>query len=107
MRILETLARVELTDGLSFAQLVAETAGRLPRDATVVALLASPSIETAVALGELRRKGLAVTAILNLYDDVEFEQASAQLAAEGIEARHLKNVETLPDLVPAVRVAMS
>jgi len=98
MRILETLARVELTDGLSFAQLVAETASRLPRDATVVALLTSPSIETAVALGELRRKGLAVTAILNVYDDTEFERASGQLAAEGIEARHLKNVEALPNL---------
>ncbi len=98
MRILETLARVELTDGLTFAQLVAETAGRLPRDATVVAVLASPSIETAVALGELRHKGLAVTAILNVYDDFEFERASAQLAAEGIESRHLKNVEALPTL---------
>ena len=98
MRILETLARVELTDGLSFAQLITEVAGRLPRDATVVALLTSPSVETVVALGELRRKGLAVTAILNLYDDTEFERASAQLAAEGIEARHLKSVETLPTL---------
>ena len=98
MRILETLARVELTDGLSFAQLLSETAGRIPRDATVVALLASLSVDTAVALGELRRKGLAVTAILNLYDDVEFLRASAQLAAEGIEARHLKSVEMLPDL---------
>ena len=98
MRILETLARVELTDGLSFAQLVTETAGRLPRDATVVAILASLGIDSAVALGELRRKGLAVTAILNLYDDTEFERASAQLAAEGIEARHLKSYETLPTL---------
>ena len=106
LRILETLARVELTDGLSFAQLVAETASRLPRDATVVALLASPSIETAVALGELRRKGLAVTAILNLYDDTEFERASAHLAAEGIEARHLKSVEIAAQRVPGVRIAM-
>ncbi len=98
MRILETLARVELTDGLSFAQLTVETASRLPRDATVIAILASPGIDTAVALGELRRKGLAVTAILNLFDQTEFEQASAQLAAEGIEARHLKSVEALPTL---------
>jgi uncharacterized protein (DUF58 family) len=96
LRILETLARVELTDGLNFAQLLAETASRLPRDATVVAILASVNIETAVALGELRQKGLAVTAILNLYDDTEFAQASAQLAAEGIETRHLKSVEMLP-----------
>lgn len=98
LRILETLARVELTDGLSFAQLIDETAGRIPRDATVVALLASPSFETIVALGELRRKGFAVTAILNLYDDGQFERAWAQLAAEGIEARHLKSVEALPTL---------
>ena len=37
MRILETLARVELTDGLTLAQLITETGSRLPRDATVVA----------------------------------------------------------------------
>lgn len=98
LRILETLARVELTDGLNFAQLLTETASRLPRDATVVAILASVNIETAVALGELRQKGLAVTAILNLYDDTKFAQASAQLAAEGVEARHLKSVEMLPTL---------
>ncbi len=98
LRILETLARVELTDGLTFAQLLAETAGRIPRDATVVALLASPSVETIVALGELHRRGLAVTAILNLYDDGDFERAWAQLAAEGIDARHLKTIESLPSL---------
>jgi uncharacterized repeat protein (TIGR01451 family) len=98
LRILETLARVELTDGLSFSQLIAETADRLPRDATIVALLATLSVETVMTLGELRRKGLAVTAILNLYDETEFERASAQLAAEKIEARHLKSVENLPTL---------
>lgn len=98
MRIMDTLARVELTDGLSFAQLVIETVSRLPRDATVVALLTSPTIETAVALGELRRKGLAVSAILNLYEDADFERASAQLSAEGIETRHLKKAEILPTL---------
>jgi uncharacterized protein (DUF58 family) len=97
-RILETLARVELTDGLSFAQLVIETTSRIPRDATVVAILASLKVETVLVLGELRRKGLAVTAILNLYEDHEFERASAQLAAEGIQARHLKSIEMLPTL---------
>jgi uncharacterized repeat protein (TIGR01451 family) len=93
MRILETLARVELTDGLNLAQLVTEAAGRLPRDAAVVALLPAVTAETAVALGNLRRNGFAVTAILNLYDQGDFEQASARLLAEGIEARHLKNRE--------------
>ena len=97
-RILDTLARVEMSDGLDFAQLVAEIAGRLPRDATVVALSASATVEATEALGELRRKGLAVTAILNLYDGFDFEAASARLEGAGIHALHLKQVESLPGL---------
>jgi len=91
MRILEMLARVELTDGLRFHQLVTETISRMPRDASVIALLSSLSTETAVALGNLRRRGFAVTAILNLYQVHDFERASGQLLAEGVEARHLRD----------------
>lgn len=98
MRILETLARVELTDGLDFHQLVAETAAQMPRDASVIALLSSVSIETAVTLGSLRRRGFAVTAILNLFELHDFEQASARLVAEGIEARHLAGKESIPEI---------
>jgi uncharacterized protein (DUF58 family) len=97
-QILQTLARVELTDGLSFAQLVGEVAGRLPRDATVIAILTSVTYETAVAIGDLRHKGLAVTAILNIFEETEFAEAAAVLEAEGIDARHLKSVEALPTL---------
>ena len=43
LQILETLARVELTDGLTLAQLIGETTSRLPRDATVVAILPAVS----------------------------------------------------------------
>ena len=38
-RIREALARLEFTDGLSFARLVIEVTPRLPRDATVIAIL--------------------------------------------------------------------
>jgi len=44
-----------------------------------VAILASVPFETAVALGELRRKGIAVTAVVNMFDDEKFGQASALL----------------------------
>jgi len=94
-RILETLARVELTDGLNFVQLVEETASRLPRDATVVAVLASVPTETAVTLGNLRRRGFAVTAIVNIFDEYEFEQVSGRLLAEGIEVRRLKDKDAV------------
>jgi uncharacterized protein (DUF58 family) len=91
MRILETLARAELTDGLSLSQLIAETASRLPRDATVVAILTRVTEETAVALGNLVRRGFAVTALVNIYDDREYSEAAGKLLAERIDARHLRN----------------
>jgi uncharacterized protein (DUF58 family) len=91
MRILETLARVEITDGLELAQLVAETAARLPRDATVVAILTKVTAETAVALGNLRRRGFAVTALVNVYEDREYAEAAGKLLAERIDARHLRD----------------
>lgn len=91
VRILESLARLELTDGLSFGQMVMETASRLPHNATVLALLDAVTPETAVALGNLRRKGFAVSAIINAYHIHEFEQARAPLAAEGVSAWHLKD----------------
>lgn len=95
MRILETLARVELSDGLKLDQLIAETAGHMPRDAAVIAILSSVRPEMAVALGGLRRRGFSVTALVNAYYEHEFEQIAAPLLAEHIQARHLKNFEDI------------
>jgi uncharacterized protein (DUF58 family) len=101
MRILETLARAELTDGLSLAQLVAESASRLPRDATVVAILTKVTEETAVALGNLVRRGFAVTAFVNIYDDREYSEAAGKLLAERIDARHLRNEASVSSVCQA------
>jgi uncharacterized protein (DUF58 family) len=91
-QIRETLARVELTDGLTFAELVVETAGRLPRDASVIALLPAVSTETALALGNLRRRGFAITAVLILIDEDHLEQAYGRLLAESMrDIRHLQS----------------
>ncbi len=89
MRIYETLARIELTDGLSLTELIGETASRMPRDATVVAILPKVTEEHAVALGNLKRRGFAVTAILNVYDLNDFASAAGPLLAQGVDARHL------------------
>jgi uncharacterized protein (DUF58 family) len=98
-RIRETLARCELTDGMSFAGLVLETAGRLPRDATLVAVLGEVSVETAVALGNLRRQGFAITAILVVLAPNTLEKAHGRLLAEGIrDVRHLAREDALPSL---------
>jgi uncharacterized protein (DUF58 family) len=98
-RIREVLARVELTDGLPFAQLVVETAPRLPRDATILAVLPDVPVETAITLGNLRRRGLAVSVVLVLMDEGPLELAYARLVAEGIrDIRHLSSEAELPDL---------
>jgi uncharacterized protein (DUF58 family) len=94
-RILETLARVELTDGLTLLQLIDEATSRLPRDATVVAVLAEVTANTALALGNLKRRGLAVTAILIMFDDNALEKAAGRLLAEGIDVRHVSDEATL------------
>jgi uncharacterized protein (DUF58 family) len=97
--IRETLARTELTDGMTFAALIVEVAGRLPRDATLVALLGEVSVETAAALGTLRRAGFALTAILIAMDNLALEKGHGRLLAEGVrDVRHLHRAEALPYL---------
>jgi uncharacterized protein (DUF58 family) len=87
VRILEMLARVELTDGLTLPQLISETLTRLPRDASVIAILARVTPEDAIALGALRRGGYSVSAIVLLLDRHEQHEALGRLLAEGIDAR--------------------
>lgn len=94
-RILETLARAELTDGLTFSQLVMETSSRMPRDATVIAVLAEVSVETAVTLGTLRRSGYAVSALLVLCDEETFPEYAGRLLAEGVDVRRVENEQAI------------
>jgi uncharacterized repeat protein (TIGR01451 family) len=91
MRIFETLARLELTDGLDLTQLIGESTSQIPRDATVVAILPQVTEQHAIALGNLKRRGFAVTAALNLYEEYDFAQASGPLLTQGIETRHLRD----------------
>jgi len=62
--ILAALARLEQTDGLEFAAMTLEAAPRISRDTTVVAVLGHVTPEIAIALGDLARRGLLVTAIV-------------------------------------------
>ncbi len=95
MRILESLARLELTDGLDLPGLIAETQSRLPRDATVVAMIPSVSERNAVALGNLKRSGFAVSAVVNIYDDYEFAKMAGMLMVEGVEVFQLREREQI------------
>jgi uncharacterized protein (DUF58 family) len=98
MRILEMLARVELTDGLTLDQLIFETSSRMPRDATVIAILGNVAPETALVLGSLRQRGFAVTAVLVIFEEKALEEAYGRLRAERIEVRILPDETALAGL---------
>lgn len=112
-RIRETLGRLELTDGLTLAQLIVEGASRMSRDATVIAILGDVTTESAIALGNLRRSGYAVTAIVILSEgETQFGQDSGarfrdadgmldkigRLYAEGVAVRHIDNEVAISQL---------
>ena len=101
MRILEALARVELSDGLTFPQLVIEATSRLPRDATVVALLPDVPPETAISLGSLKRRGYAVTALLVMPEEEYLSNCMGRLLAEGIEVRRLESEDAIASMCSA------
>ena len=71
---------------------------RIPRDATVIAIVPPGHVESAIALGNLRRRGFAVTAILNLFDDWDYATAAGAYLAEGIATRHLKEEASIPEI---------
>ena len=99
-KIRETLARLEQTDGRTFADFLVEMSPRLPRDATIIAVLPRVTIETSVALGQMRRQGFAISAILiGLADDGSDTRvvAHGRLIAEGI--RDVRYVNSEQDIM--------
>ena len=87
-----------MTDGLRLSQLIDETQSRLPRDATVIVILPGVDDETVITLQDLRRRGYAVSAILNMHDEYDFAGASAALEAIGVDTHHLKNEASIPQV---------
>jgi hypothetical protein len=94
-RIHEAMARVELSDGLSFDRLVIEAEPRAPRDATVIAVVASVTPEAALALGRLKRQGFAVAVVLLAFDEIERVDGAGPLIAQGLDVRCVSDRDEL------------
>jgi uncharacterized protein (DUF58 family) len=102
--ILASLARLEHTDGLDFADMIREAASGISRDTTVVAVLGTVTPEIAVALGDVARRGLLVTAIVAAIDmDAVPDWArppewAQMLLAQGIDFRIVNSEEAVSNL---------
>lgn len=98
LQIQRSLARLELTDALTFPQLVTETHNRLSRGATVVAILSRINLENAIALQGLQKQGFRVMAIVNQFSDEVFAQTSAALLDQGISVAQLRDENSIPGI---------
>jgi len=103
-QILETLARLEHTDGLEFSEMLSEVASEIPRDATVVAVLRRVTPAIAASLGELVRRGFLVTVIV-VSIELEMTPDWAQppdwaqmLLAQNIDFRVVNTEESVANL---------
>jgi uncharacterized protein (DUF58 family) len=91
--ILETLARLELTDEYVFHEMLAEAGPRLPHSATVIAIISLVTPEIASVLGNLKRRGYSVFALRVTYGELEHPDWAAPpewaglLLQEGIPFR--------------------
>ncbi len=91
-----TLARLERTDGLRFGELLMETQNRLSRQLSVLVFLQQVDDSMALTLGLLRRRGFAVSAILNQHDEDGLQDSAARLVAYHIPVFTLPDEESIP-----------
>lgn len=103
-RIYETLARLERTDGFEFAEMIDEVAARIPRDASVIAILFDVTEDIARRLGELRRSGFSVSVVVviesesGMRDWAVAPEWAQLLVRERIDFRPVFNNESLAEL---------
>jgi len=91
-----TLARLERTDGLRFGDLLLETQNRLSRQLSVLVFVQQVDDSMALALGLLRRRGYAVTAIVNQHEQDGQQDSAARLVAYHIPVFALPDEEAVP-----------
>ena len=102
--ILETLARLEHTDGLEFSEMLAAAVSQIPRDATVVPVLRQVTPAIAIALGGLVRRGFLVTAVVVAFernavpDWAQPPEWAGLLLAQGVDFRLVNSEESVMNL---------
>ncbi len=93
--IRRSLARLELSDGLSIAETVLGNRSRLAHDTTLIWILPMCDPATAAMLIEMKRRGWATAVIVNTQDINDFAASAGPLQAAGIDTIHLADESRL------------
>jgi hypothetical protein len=96
------LARLGRTDGLELQALLLETQNRLPRDASVIAIVQQVDEIAALALGLLVRQGYAVSAIINHFEVEAVQEAAGRLMSQRVQVYHLRDEVSIPQICQAM-----
>ncbi|HEY3856035.1 MAG TPA: DUF58 domain-containing protein [Verrucomicrobiae bacterium] len=102
--ILATMARLEHTDGFDIADTARDAAARISRDTTVVAVLGTVTPQIASALGDIKRRGLPVSAIVvslgmeAVPDWARPPEWAEMLLSQGIDFRIVNSEESISNL---------
>jgi uncharacterized protein (DUF58 family) len=106
--LLENLARLELNDGFSMAELVRTFSNFLARNTTIVAIVSSIDLEIATSLGALKNRGFQVAAIVIAFDEpalsdwAEAPEWVRLLLAQGIKFHRVDNDDALAEFCTAI-----
>lgn len=94
--LLRQLARLELSDGIPIAETVLGAQSRLARDTTLIVILQRCDPSTAAMFIGMKRRGWAITMIINTQDINDFIASAGPFQSAGIKTIHLANEQALP-----------
>ncbi len=96
--ILRTLARLERTDGLTFAELLVECESQLSSDTTLLVILQQCTAESIGMLIGLAQRGRAVAVIVNTHDINDYSEIAGPLIGSHIPTFHLASADAIADV---------
>jgi uncharacterized protein (DUF58 family) len=96
--IMRTLARLEITDGLTFSELLVECESQISAETTLLVILQQAEPETIAALIGLQRRGRAVAIIINTHDINDYSSIAGPLIASRIPTFHLASADAISDV---------
>ena len=98
LKILESLARVELTDGLTIDRMLVSESQHIRRDAALLVVVPAVTPQLELALAMLKSSGFSITVFV-IMNQEEYVRVEAMLASDGIDVFHIERPTDLRELV--------